>query len=271
MAYAQASLRQRQELRRQAAARAAGSREAAAQPAPAPPTALEQAENELNRLRARYQDSHPEVERMTAEVRRLRQEEAAQPASAGSPRPLAAGTPAHSASAAEAPPARPADEEPETSRIQELGAQISVVKQEIRSLEERRMRVLQDVTETQARVRNLPVREQQLAEITRDYETSRVNYQSLLNKKLAADVAADMERWHKSQKFVMLDPARVPQKPTRPRRMLLIAMGALFSTALGGGLGFLLELKKNALLGEWELPSDTVVIGRIPRMKLQSI
>jgi uncharacterized protein involved in exopolysaccharide biosynthesis len=148
---------------------------------------------------------------------------------------------------------------------------VSIVNRDIRGLEERRRRVLQDVADIQVRIANLPVREQQLAVITRDYETSRTNYQSLLNKKLAADVATDMERWHKSQKFVMLDPARVPQKPSRPRRALLTAGGSLALLALATGLAFLLELRKNRFLGEWELPADTRVIGRIPRMQLERL
>jgi hypothetical protein len=32
--------------------------------------------------------------------------------------------------------------------------------------------------------------------------------------------------------------------------------------------GFLLEMKKGVLLGEWELPPDTVLLGRVPPMKL---
>lgn len=222
LAHAQTNLRQRQELlRAQTAARASTLREPAPAAAVAVPTPLDLAENELAKLRARYQDSH--------------------------------------------------DEEPENNRIQELGEQIAMVKQEIRNLGDRGERVMQDVADAQTRIRSLPVREQQLAVITRDYDTSKTNYQSLLNKKLAADVATDMERWHKSQKFVMLDRARLPQKPTSPRRTLLIAASSVFSLGLGIGLALLLELQKNVFLGEWELPAGMVVIGRIPRMRLPSL
>ena len=79
-----------------------------------------------------------------------------------------------------------------------------------------------------------------------------------------------MERWQKSQKFVMLDPARIPQKPTRPRKAMLTAGGSLLSLALAGLLAFLLELRMNVLFGEWELPPGMVILGRIPLMKLES-
>lgn len=274
--YAESNLRQRKEMaarreveeRRQADLRAVAPRVAV--PSTQPPTALGQAQDELARLRTRYQDAHPEVRRMLHEVERLSQAEIE---SASIARTAQAPPAAEEPGAATAPAANTTAEEfqPELNRIQELRSQVSIVNRDIRGLEERRRRVLQDVADIQVRIANLPVREQQLAVITRDYETSRTNYQSLLNKKLAADVATDMERWHKSQKFVMLDPARVPQKPSRPRRALLTAGGSLALLALATGLAFLLELRKNRFLGEWELPADTRVIGRIPRMQLERL
>jgi succinoglycan biosynthesis transport protein ExoP len=265
--YAESNLRQRQETaQRQAELRAATPREAT--PTTQPLTALEGAQSELARLRARYQESHPDVQRMLQEVERLSRAEAG----AGVVGRAGTGGPAGDAprNAEATPSAAPSEEfQTERNRIQELHSQVAIVNRDIRGLEERRQRILREVAETQARIGNLPVREQQLAVITRDYDTSKTNYQSLLNKKLAADVAADMERWHKSQKFVMLDPARVPQKPTRPRRALLTGAGSLAWLALATAVAFLLELRKNSLLGEWELPSDVRVIGRIPRMQMQ--
>ena len=77
----------------------------------------------------------------------------------------------------------------------------------------------------------LPMREQQLASLTRDYEASKANYKSLLDKKMAAEMAANMERWQKAERFVMLDAARVPEKPTSPNRPVFMAGGVLLSLA----------------------------------------
>jgi uncharacterized protein involved in exopolysaccharide biosynthesis len=117
----------------------------------------------------------------------------------------------------------------------------------------------------------MPIREQQLAAITRDYDTSRKNYQSLLDKKLAADVATDMEKWQKAERFVMLDQAGIPERPVRPRRVVLGTAGSLLSLLMAGALAFLLEFKNNVILGEWELPAGTVIIGRLPRMQLEKV
>jgi len=274
LAYAEANLRDRREsAQRRAEANAAATHVTMTPVQPEQPTALERAQTELSRLESRYYASHPEVERMRAEVRRLEREEAASTPGGRATQTTPATTQAANDAGAGRPRANGPDEEfqAESNRIQDLKAQRGLVEGEIRSLEDRQQRVLQEMAQSQERMRNLPVREQQMAVITRDYDTSKANYQNLLNKKLAADVAADMERWHKSQKFTMLDPARVPQKPTSPRRTMLTAAGGLLSLALGTGLAFLLELKRNTLLGEWELPADVLVIGRIPQMKLENL
>jgi succinoglycan biosynthesis transport protein ExoP len=80
-----------------------------------------------------------------------------------------------------------------------------------------------------------------------------------------------MERWQKAERFVMLDVARVPEKPVRPKRVLLGAAGSFLSLLLAGGLAFLLEIKKNLILGEWELPAGTAVVGRLPRMQMEEV
>jgi polysaccharide chain length determinant protein (PEP-CTERM system associated) len=260
LAYAKASLRGRQERLRPPVPGAV-EMEAAPAAAPAGPTPFEVAQVELGRLRARYHDSHPEVRRALAEVERLRPEEARRSTSGRDVPGPAQPTHSHPDQGAAA-----ADEstQNENNRIQELTSQIAAITQEIETLEQRRQRVDSEALEGQARIQKLPVREQQLAVITRDYETSRNNYQSLLNKKLAADVAMDMERWHKSQKFIMLDPARTPERPARPNRPLLISTGSALSLLLGLALAMMLELRCNVLLGPWELPQGTPILGRIP-------
>jgi hypothetical protein len=40
------------------------------------------------------------------------------------------------------------------------------------------------------------------------------------------------------------------------------------SLAIALALGFLAELKKNVVLGEWELPKDTPVLARLPHIEI---
>jgi hypothetical protein len=66
----------------------------------------------------------------------------------------------------------------------------------------------------------------------------------------------------------MLDLARPPEKPIRPKRAMLAIGGSLFWMVLAMSLAFARELRKNAFLGEWELPAGTVVLGNVPELAL---
>jgi putative tyrosine kinase-like protein len=114
------------------------------------------------------------------------------------------------------------------------------------------------------------VREQEMAGITRDYEISKMNYKALLDKKLAAEMALDMERRQKSERFTVIDAAKVPEIPIKPKRPLLYGAGVGASLVIAFLFGFVREARQNVILGEWELPADCVVLARLPYIEITS-
>jgi polysaccharide chain length determinant protein (PEP-CTERM system associated) len=152
----------------------------------------------------------------------------------------------------------------ERERVKGLQTQRELTVQQIATLEKDQKALLQQMEAVQARVSKLPVREQEMASVTRDYETSKANYQSLLNKNLAAQMSTEMERNQKSEKFRVLDPARVPTLPVRPNRPLFAGLSAVGALLLGVGLALGLELRRGTVLGEWEMPGNVLILGRIP-------
>jgi hypothetical protein len=83
---------------------------------------------------------------------------------------------------------------------------------------------------------------------------------------MSAEVSGEMEREQQSERFAIADPARIPTKPVKPKRLLYCAIAAVFALALCLGVVLLIELKKDVVLGEWELPSGMPVLGRIASM-----
>jgi hypothetical protein len=90
----------------------------------------------------------------------------------------------------------------------------------------------------------------------------------LLDKELSAEMSTDMERRQKSERFEVLDPGRVPEKPVKPNRPLFYALSWVGALAIGLAFGFGREFKQDVLLGEWELPQDLLVLGRLPYIKI---
>jgi polysaccharide biosynthesis transport protein len=149
-------------------------------------------------------------------------------------------------------------------RVEQLLAQKTLIDGEIVTRQAQRADVQRDIAGIQARLDQLPVREQEMAGVMRDYQISKANYQSLLDKKLAAEMAGDMERRQKSEHFSMLEPARTPEKPAQPDRLLLSIVAVFLSLVLAACFAIFREMRVGVLLGEWELPQGLLVVARLP-------
>lgn len=222
---------------------------------------------QLRTLRSRYTPNYPEVLELERELAQTEKEEAARAAEAQAAGP---GVPDHRKNdgSHETLKIVPPELVQSKERISTLQAQIEAAKHQIESLEKERERVGNAIADCKASINQLPLVEQQMAGLKRDYEESETNYNSLLQKQLAAGVASDMERSQESEQFTIVEPARVPEKPVKPKRPVLAAGGSVASLVMGLLIGFALEFRKRAFLGEWELPSGTVVLGRVPRIDM---
>ena len=222
----------------------------------------------LDQMKLRYTADYPDVKRLEAEIVRTKKEEAAESAEAAKSAKAAQAAQSNgdAASTAAATAARPMTREVLDARehIAQIQTQLALANKDIEYLNAEHQRIIKSISAYQARVDHLPMVEQEMAALTRDYEISKTNYKSLLDKKISAGMATDMELRQKSERFEIIDPARVPEIPIKPNRPLLAGIGSVLSLALGLLVGFGLEIRKRALLGEWELPPDIQVLGRVP-------
>jgi polysaccharide chain length determinant protein (PEP-CTERM system associated) len=83
--------------------------------------------------------------------------------------------------------------------------------------------------------------EQDLLVLERDYGSMKANYATLLDKRLHARVAENMEKRKKNGKFRILDPANLPRAPSMPNRPKVLVLGLLFGCVLGVGLSVMRE------------------------------
>jgi polysaccharide biosynthesis transport protein len=232
----------------------------------APRKTSEALQEQLEVLRGRYSDSHPDVVRMKADIEKVKKVEAQREAEKSAA--AAESAKAASDSGAGDKPAAPVREPAEFVRAREQmagwRAQVKGVDKDLEARGAEQQRILKDIDSYQKRIERLPVREQDMAKITRDYEMSKENYKSLQAKKMDAGMALDMERGQQSERFTVLDRARVPQKPFKPKRPQLYAAGAVIGMALALILGFVAEMRQDVILGEWELPEGTPILARLP-------
>lgn len=231
--------------------------------------------NELAALRARYTDLHPLVKETQSALALALKEEQAEDR-----RQAQAAADAADAAKKNAPSgtaeARTARLTPEASqllvreqeRVQGLKTQLAVAQKELEARQAEQQQILGSIADYQSRVEKIPLRQQEMSSLTRDYDVSESNYKSLLTRNFTADIASDMEKRQKAERFTPLDMARVPEKPYKPNLPVWDSATVVLALLLAGGIACTREWKKDVILGEWELPASVPVLGKIPSIAI---
>ena len=121
---------------------------------------------------------------------------------------------------------------PYTLRLKEA---LQSTEADIRVLKGEEQRLRTGIAAYQARVENTPRREQEFQEVSRDYDTTKQNYESLVKRHEAAQVAESMEQRQKGEQFRILDPAVPSRTPAAPNRLKLLVVSLVLSLGLAGG------------------------------------
>ncbi len=133
-------------------------------------------------------------------------------------------------------------------------------KNEVEAQKDRLRRLLDQVKQYEGRVERAPAREQELMILIRDYDNMQKNYQSLLDKRLNARLAENLEKRQKGEQFRILDPANLPATPESPNRPLILVGGLVVGCGLGFGGAFGFELLRPA----FRRPDDAEAMLGIP-------
>jgi len=217
------------------------------------PVTLAQLRQQLADLRATYTDRHPDVVRLKRQVEDAQRSEAeaGSPADSEDPERSGSSTP-------------PIQNRFLADQIQQRNATYL----DIKNLEAEIAKIILQIKEYQRRVEVTPNREAELLSLNRDYDNIQGSYNSLLSRKLEADIAVDLEKKQKGEQFRIVDHARLPQKPISPdlNRLLLMAVAA--GLGLGGGLIFLLDFLDTSLKRPDDVEAElgVAVLATIPRI-----
>jgi protein tyrosine kinase modulator len=201
---------------------------------------LEDLRAQLESLQSRYTDAHPDIQRLKKRIAELESKSNQMQDEAAMTRHI--------------PPV--------------LRHQMADANREIQGDESEIENLKRQIDEYQKKVDAIPKREQELLSLNRDYHNIKTTYDSLLNRKLEADIAVSMERKQKGEQFRVLDPARVPKRPVAPnlkKLFLLVIAGGL---GAGAGLALLLEIAKPTFRNPDEIESrlGLPVLVSIPRL-----
>ncbi len=120
-------------------------------------------------------------------------------------------------------------------------AQLTDTQADVRRLRGELESLKEEIAIYHKRIEDTPKKEQEMVNLTRDYDLLKGQFQSLTDKKYQAQMAENLERKQQSEQFMILDPARLPEKPFKPKLIIILTMGALFGLGIGLGLTWFKE------------------------------
>lgn len=126
--------------------------------------------------------------------------------------------------------------------IMQVQSQLKANQLEIENYQKREKGLEAQLATYQARLNMTPEIEQELADISRGYDETKANYDSLLKKQNQSQLATSLEQREQGEQFRVLDPPSLPDKPASPNHLLVSFGGLLLGTLLGCGLAGALEL-----------------------------
>lgn len=178
-------------------------------------TQLSLEREKLSLARQKYAEEHPDVKKLKRSVGSLEQALRASPNLPAAPR-LSTG---------------PADNPLYVS----LRTQVGTAAANLRAEQERLIHLNEKLIEYESRLVQTPEVERGYLDLSRDYDNSRKKYAEIKEKQLQAQLAEQLEKDQKGERFTLTQPAGLPTLPDSPNRLGIALLG--FVLAFGTGLG----------------------------------
>ncbi len=171
---------------------------------------------QLVHLKSRFSDQYPDVIKTKAEIAELEKQQNNSPGKSDNP--------GHS------------DNPPNNPAYITLAAQLSSTQADIISVKRQTRESNKMADMYRSRIANTPKVEEAYRAIFIERNNTQAKYDDLMRKHMEAKVAQGLEKEQKGERFTLIDPARLPEKPDKPNRLAIILIGLVLS--IGAGVGW---------------------------------
>jgi protein tyrosine kinase modulator len=194
---------------------------------------LQRLELQLKDLQLRYGPNFPDVRKLRTEVNQLKAKAEAEKALTEVPE-------------APAPVRRHEVHNPV------LDAEVNKLDQDIEEQTKIQADLQNQIQFHVGKLQQVPIFEQQIAGLMRDYESLKNHYNQLQEKKLSAQMAGELETHQVGERFEVIDVAVPPEGPFRPKRGLMIMGGICAGLLFGLCAAFAIEISDESVRHERE-------------------
>lgn len=204
---------------------------------------LEELEVNLVFLKKRFSDEYPDVINTKAEIAQLKQR-------------LSRKTTAKNQKTAL----------PDNPAYINLSSQLSSVRSEIESLQTQISDTESKIREYHLRIESTPKVEAEYLAITSQRNNTQAKYDDLMRKVMEARVSQGLEKEQKGERFTLIEPARLPEKPFKPNRLALVLIGLVLGIGAGAATASTREFLDDSVKNSEELSLVTTlpVLASIP-------
>jgi polysaccharide chain length determinant protein (PEP-CTERM system associated) len=201
-------------------------------------------QDQLSAQLAKYTPEHPDVLKTKAQIedvkRRMAEDGDAKPVS----------------------PAKANTREP--AQIQQLRAKIRQDDMTIADLTKQQVQIQRQIGVLQAHVQASPMVEQQIKELTRNYQTALEHYNDLLKNQQKSAMLTDLQDQQEGEQFRVLDAPSLPTTPSFPKKPVFLGGGLAAGLAVGIGILYLMALSDRAMYSE----RDVEICLKLPVLTL---
>lgn len=185
---------------------------------------LKELKAKLVQLKSRYSDKHPDVKKMKAEIAELEQKVKADP-------PRATGGRARF---------QP-DDQPDNPAYVSFSAQLSSVQAEITTLQRQIEDLNRKRNDYYTRIEASPRVEEEYKALMAERNNIQAKFDDMMKKTMEARVAQGLEKEQMGERFTIIDPARLPEKPVKPNVPAILLIGLFLGAGAGVGTAALKE------------------------------
>jgi succinoglycan biosynthesis transport protein ExoP len=204
---------------------------------------LEQLKVQLVQLQARFTDAYPDVVKTKAEIADLESKLAQEKSSPGAGQEL-----------------------PDNPAYITLASQLSSARTEIQSISGQIANLKTKADKYQQLIETTPKVEETYRALMGERTNTQAKYDDLMRKVMEARVSHGLEQEQKGERFTLIDPPRLPEKPFKPNRPAIVLIGIVVGLGVGVGTAALREFADTAVHSAGQLARATSfpVLAMVP-------
>lgn len=196
---------------------------------------------QLSQLQQRYTDEYPDIVVLKNQIKNLQAESAVngnEESGNGMKQATSVGIPDNPAYVA-------------------LKSQLASTRSDIASVKEQITAFEKQCEDYRQRIEATPRVEEVYVSLVNQRNSLQAKYNDLLQKHQEAKVAQELEKDQKGERFTLIEPARLPEKPSKPNRLAIVLVGFVLAAGSSVGLAAIKEFMDSSVYSADALESLT--------------